>query len=192
LDARAGVVEKQDQRPVAEREASCAWHPFQERLDFVAFEVVRLGWCDPFHWDRGDLLTDREHLRGSGGDVLEQAVDRGEPLVAGADVIAAVLFEVAQEREDPLQGEIPHRQARDLAALLGGEEHEQQPDRVAVAADRSGAQSLDRDQVIEEIGVQQLPERRGGGHRAVSVQAGAANASKRRLASSNRAGVIVK
>ena len=49
-------------------------------------------------------------------------VDRGEALVAGADVVAAVLLEVAQESEDPLEGEILERQARDLAVLLGGDE----------------------------------------------------------------------
>ena len=159
LHARAGVVEEQDQRPVAEREASVAWHATEQRLDLVAFEEVCLRRRDALDRDRGDLLADSEHLRRSGGDVLEQAVDRGEPLVAGADVVAAVLFEVSQEREDPLQGEILERQARDPAALLRGEEHEQQPDRVAVAAHRTRAQSVDRDQVVEEVGVQELPER---------------------------------
>ena len=97
----------------------------------------------------------------------------------------------SQEREDPLQGEILKRQARDLAAPLRGEEHEQQPDRVAVAAHRTRPQSLDRDQVVEEVGMQQLPERLCA-HRAISVQIGSANASKRRLASSSSAGVIVR
>jgi hypothetical protein len=41
-------------------------------------------------------------------------VDRGEPLVAGADVITAVLLEVTQERDDPLEREITNRQPRDL------------------------------------------------------------------------------
>ena len=61
---------------------------------------------------------------------------RGEPLVARADVVAAVLFEVPEEADDPLEGEIIERQARDLAVLLGGDELQQEPDRVAVAAHR--------------------------------------------------------
>ena len=72
------------------------------------------------------------------GDVLEEAVQRGESLVAGADVVAALLFEASQERDHPLAGQIIKRQARDPAALLCGDEHEQEPDRVAVAAHRAG------------------------------------------------------
>ena len=89
--------------------------------------------------------------------------DRGEPLVAGAGVVAAVLLEVAQERHDPLEGEIADGQPGDLRALVRREEHEQQPDRVAVAADRGGSQAFDGDQVVDEERVQERPERRLGG-----------------------------
>jgi hypothetical protein len=36
------------------------------------------------------------------GGVLEEGVDRGEPGVAGPDAVAAVVFQAAQERADPL------------------------------------------------------------------------------------------
>ena len=121
LDARAGVVEEQDQRPVRSASVRCR-AVVQQRVDFVAFEEPRFRWGDAFDRDRGDLLADGEHLRRAGGDVLEQAVDRGESLVAGADVVAAVLFEVAQEREIRSRVRSLERQACDLAALLGGEE----------------------------------------------------------------------
>jgi hypothetical protein len=49
-----------------------------------------------------------------GCDVLDQGVDRGESLVAGARVVAAVVLEVAQERDDPLKGEIGDREPGDL------------------------------------------------------------------------------
>ena len=118
LDAGAGVVEEQEQRPVAERVPPSVGQSVQQLLDLVAFEEPGLRWRDAFARDRRDLLADGEHLRGAGRDVFEQGVDRGEPLVAGADVVAAVLFEVAQERDDPLEGEIADRQPRDLAALV--------------------------------------------------------------------------
>ena len=90
-------------------------------MDLVAFEEPRFGRWDAFGRDRRDLLAGHQHLRGAGGDVLEQGVDRGEPLVAGADVVAAVVFEVAQEADDPLEREIADRQLGDLGALLLGD-----------------------------------------------------------------------
>ena len=116
LDAGAGVVEEQHQRPVAQRVPPADRQVLQELLDLVAFQEPGFRWRDAFGRDRGDLLADHQHLRRAGGDVLEQGVDRGEPLVAGADVVAAVLLEVTQERDDPLEGEIPDRQPGDLAS----------------------------------------------------------------------------
>ncbi len=78
----------------------------QQALDLVAFEEPGLGGCDAFRRDGGDPLADAEHLGFARGDVVEQGVHRGESLVAGADVVAAVLFEVAQESDDPLEGEV--------------------------------------------------------------------------------------
>jgi hypothetical protein len=79
-------------------------------------------------------------------------VDRRQALIAGAGVVAAVLFEVAQERGDPLEGEIFERQPGEPAALVGGDEHQQQLDRVAIAAYRSRAKASDRDQVVSKNG----------------------------------------
>jgi hypothetical protein len=66
----------------------------EQCLDLVALQEVRLGRGHALHRDGCDLLADIEHLRRPGGDVLEEAVQRGEPLVAGANVVAALLFEV--------------------------------------------------------------------------------------------------
>ena len=138
------------------------------------------------------LLAGGEHVRGASGDVAEQAVQGGQPLVAGAGLVAPVVLEVAQERHDPVEGEVVKGQAGDLAALVGRDEHQEQPHGVAVAAHRGGAQALDRDQVAGEEGVQDRAEGLGLGHRAAWVQAGAAKASNRRLAWSSSCGVIVR
>ena len=66
--------------------------------------------------------------------IVEQRVQRGEPLVAGADVVATIVFEVAQERDDPFEAEVGQLQAGDLGALVGGDEQQEQADGVAVAA----------------------------------------------------------
>src|SRR5262249_42879010 len=113
------------------------------------------------------------------------------PLVAGADVVAAAFLQVPQEGQDLLEGEVFQGQAGDLAPLGGGGECQQEPDGVAVAADRGGPQPFDRDQVVSEVGVQDRSERLGF-HGAAAVQAGSASASNRRLACSSSAGVMVR
>jgi hypothetical protein len=119
-------------------------------------------------------------------------VQGSQPLVAGAGLVAPVLLEVADESEDPLEGQVSEREAGDLAALVGRGEHQEQPHGVAVAAHRGRAEPLDRDQVVGEERVQDRAEELGLGHRAASVHAGAAKASNRRPASASRGGVIVR
>ncbi len=188
LDASAGVVEEQDQCPVAQREPTAVGQVMEQLCDLVVFEEADLWWRDAIGRDRGDLLADAQHLRRARGDVLEQRVDHGEPLVASAGLVAAVLLEMAQESDDSLEGEIAHRELGDVRAFVGCEEQDQEPDRVAVAAHRGWPQALDGHQVIGEERVQQWPQRRVRTHRPVSVHAGSAKISKRRLASSRSAG----
>jgi hypothetical protein len=52
-------------------------------------------------------------------------VQRGEPLVAGAGVVAPVLLEMPEELHDPVEGEVAERQAGDLAALVRGGERQE-------------------------------------------------------------------
>jgi hypothetical protein len=107
-------------------------------------------------------------------------------------VVAPVVLEVAEEPDDAVEGEVGEGEAGDLAALVGRDEHEEEPHGVAVAAHRGGAEPFDRDQVAGEEGVQDRAEGLGLGHHATWVQAGAAKASNRRLASASRSGVIVR
>ncbi len=114
LDTGAGVVEEQDQRPVTERVPPAVGEAVEQLLDLVELEEPGFRWRDAFGGDRRDALADGEHLRGAGRDVFEQGVDHREPLVAGPGVVPAVLFEMAQERDDPLEREITDRQLGEL------------------------------------------------------------------------------
>ena len=191
-DPRAGVVEEHEQGPVPQCEAARARQTGEERLDLFTLEEARLGWRHPLHRDRRHLLADREHLQRSPGDVLEEAVECGESLIAGAGAVVAIHFEVAEEPLDPIEREIGERKPGDRAPLVPRDEHEQEPDRVPVAADRGRPEALHRDEVVDEERVEQGPERRVIALGTGSVQAGSANASKRRFASSSRAGVTVR
>ena len=86
--------------------------------DLVAFEEVGLGGCCPLHGDGRHLLADAEHLRFSAGDVVEQGVQGRQALVAGADVVVAVVLQVAQEAEDPLEAQVLEVELGDLGSLV--------------------------------------------------------------------------
>jgi hypothetical protein len=192
LRAGAGVVEEQDQGAVPQRERAVAGQAAQEVFDLVALEEPGFRWGSAFDRDARHLLAGGEHVRCPSGYVVEQAVQGGQPLVAGAGVVAPVLLEVAEEPDDAVEGEVGEGEAGDLAPLVGRDEHQEEPHGVAVAAHGGGAEAFDRDQVAGEERVQDRAERLGLGHRATWVQAGAAKASNRRLASASRGGVIVR
>jgi hypothetical protein len=50
---------------------------------------------------------------------------------------AAFVFQVAQEPEHPLEGEVGDAESGDLGALVGGDETQQDPHGVPVASHRS-------------------------------------------------------
>src|SRR5664280_3238187 len=83
-----------------------------------------------------------------------------QALVAGPDMIVAVMLQVAQEAEDPFEAQILEVELGDLRYLVLGDEAQQEPDGVAVATHRRRPEPLHGDQVIEEEGVDERPERR--------------------------------
>jgi hypothetical protein len=78
----------------------------QEVFDLVAFEEPGFRRGGALDRDGGDLLAGGEHVRGAPGDVVEQAVQGGQPLVAGAGMVAPVVLEMAQERHHPVEGQV--------------------------------------------------------------------------------------
>ena len=115
-----GVVEEQEQGAVSEGEAARPGQVPEQGLDLVALEEVRLGGCRPLHGDGRDLLADAEHLRLPAGDVVEQGVQGRQALVAGADVVGAVILQVAEEAEDPLEAQVLDAELGDLRSLVLG------------------------------------------------------------------------
>ncbi len=119
-------------------------------------------------------------------------MQRGQALIACANVVSAVHFEMLEKADDPFVRQVAKCEARHFAALIGGSELEEQTDRVAVAADRGRTQTLDGDQVVDEEGVEDWPQRLRFNHGCASSHAGCANASNRRFASPSKPGVIAR
>ena len=150
MRAGAGVVEEQQKCPVTLSEPSLCGQVFEQVFDLVAFKEVGFGGRCPFRWDCRDLLAGCEHFGVAAGDVVEQCVHDGEPLVAGPRVVSSIVFEVAEEPDHEIEIEVGDGELRDLGVSVGGSEAQQDPDRVAVAADRGWAKPFDGHEVIDK------------------------------------------
>jgi hypothetical protein len=153
LNPRTAVVEEQQQGSVPQGQRAIVRKTAQKILHLVPLQERCRGRRRPFHRDRRHPLADAQHLRCPSGDVLEEGVQRGQPLVAGADVVASVLLEVAKEADYPLEGQIVERQPGDLASLVVGNEEQKEPDRVPVAAHRRRTQPFHSDEMADEEGL---------------------------------------
>src|SRR5664279_3543288 len=90
---------------------------------------------------------------------VQQGADRGEAVVAGADLVAALVFEMVEERADQRRVQLGDVQLAGLRAGAGGGEGEQQPERVAVAGDGVCAGAALADEPVAEERLQQRRER---------------------------------
>ena len=149
------------------------------------------GGGGPLGRDRRDLLAHRKHLRGAAADVLEEGVQRAEPLISRRNALAATVFEVSQEALHPIESEILELDSGELAALVRGDEHEEQTHSVAVALHRRTPKSLLPGEMTDEEGVKKRSES-GRAHDATSGIAVAATRAKRFLASRRSSQAIVR
>jgi hypothetical protein len=157
----------------------------------LRFEIVSGRQWRALHRNQCDLLAGREHLRHAQGEIGKKGVEGSPALIARARMIAAVLLQVLEERQHPIEGQILNRQPSDRSPRLLRDKAQEQPHGIAVAADGAQAQTLLYRQVVGKKRLYQLTE--GGCHgRSPSVSVGAAKASKRRLASFRSVAVIVK
>ena len=116
--------------------------------------LVAFGWDLDHAGDRGGVLGVAQRR------VAVERVDRGEPCVAGLGAVAAVLFEVVEERSDQRRVEVGEVQlAWLLAGLLLGV-GQQQPEGVAVGGDRAWAGVLLGHQPVGEPGLEGRREQR--------------------------------
>jgi hypothetical protein len=86
-------------------------------------------------------------------------VDRAEAGVAGSRAVAAVVFEVLEERADQWRVEIVDVELEGLLAGLLVCEAQQQSERVSVGGDRFRARAALGDQTVGEIGLERARAR---------------------------------
>jgi hypothetical protein len=105
-------------------------------------------------------------------------VQRREPLIARPNLIVPRLFEMPEEGEHTVEAQVGHREPREPAAALRGDEAQEEAQGVAVALDGGGAQALERREVLDEERVEQRAQR-GRRHGCTSGSVGAAQRSNR-------------
>ena len=118
-------------------------------------------------------------------------MQQGQALVARARVIVAVLLQVPEELEHPVECQIRDRQLRDPAVRGIGDEAEEQLDAVAIATHRRRSEPLHCDETVEEERLHDRADRLRR-HGATPLSTGAANPSKRRFAAVSSSDVIVR
>jgi hypothetical protein len=161
-DAQPGLDREREQGVIATSEPSILVGGGQERVDLVGGEVGDDRAVEAFGRD-GEHAADQCGVLGvSQRCVAEHRVDRRQPGVPGPHAVAALLFEVIEERGDQGGVEVLELERGWLlpGPLVG--EAEQQPEGVSVGGDRVRADALLADQ---PAGEERLERRRERGHR---------------------------
>jgi hypothetical protein len=116
LSPCTGVVEKKEQRSIAQSVAPCPRQLCEQGSNLVAFEEARCRWSRTFLRDRRNPLRFGKHLRYVYCYVTEECVQCGEPLVTGVDVVPAIGLEMSEKLPGPICSEVDKRQSGDFTA----------------------------------------------------------------------------
>lgn len=138
LYTRSGIVKEEQQGAIAASASSSGGQPGKQSAQFVTIQEAGFVKRSSFGRNRGNSLRHRHHLGHARGGVLKEAVQGGQPLIASANLIAALRFQIAQKVGHALKSQIGQREARDLASGIVSGEDQEQPQRVAIALIESG------------------------------------------------------
>jgi hypothetical protein len=131
----------------------------QQRVDLGLGEVGDEVALDAFGRD-GEHTRDAAAVFGMvQGEVAEQGVDRGEPVVAGSGAVTPLALEVVQERGDQRCVEVGDVQLAGRGADAFGGEGQQQPEGEFVGSDRVRTRGPLADQPVGEERLQRRGER---------------------------------
>jgi hypothetical protein len=147
-----GLDRNQKERVVATAEPGAAVRRAEQRLDLLEVEVADVVSLVAFGRDRHHPADRLKVLGVSERGVPVERVDRRQPVVASPRAAAAVDLEVVEECADQRRVEIVDVQLAGRFPGLFGSEREQQPECVAVRANRVRA--------CVELGDQALAEKR--------------------------------
>src|SRR5262250_2002814 len=94
LNARAGVVKKEQQGAVTVGAATPFRQLGKQRADLITIKEPRLFERRTLGRNRSHPLSDRHHLGDPGGQVVEEAMKCGDTLITGTNLIVPLALEV--------------------------------------------------------------------------------------------------
>jgi hypothetical protein len=85
--------------------------------------------------------------------VLHESADGGQTAIACARRIASSRFEIVEEGEDPVDGDVIEAKVRDRATSVCGEEEEEEAEGVPVRAHGVRTRAANAAQMVVDIGL---------------------------------------
>src|SRR5450759_2480360 len=160
-DPQPGLDREHEQGVVASPGPGAPLAGGDERVDLRFGEVGDEVALEPLGRDGEDALDRGRMLGVAQCGIAEQGVDRREPVVAGADAVVPVRFEVLQERAHERGVEIADVEGDGLLAGPRDGEAEEEPEGVAIGGDGVRAGST---LAHQPLGEERLQGGREGAH----------------------------
>ena len=146
----AGVKEQMQQAVIAEAFIFLQIDSLEDLHDFFRIQIADELFLHAFLRDGKDLLGQLSVLRMHEADHLGQRFDGHQAQVAGAGGVFAILFQVIEEGDDQLHGEVFDAQRGNLDVVVVGGKGQQQPVGVAIGIDGCLPAALDVGQVLDK------------------------------------------
>ena len=191
LDARAGVVQHEEERAIAFSGPRTGREAGKEGFHLAAVHVTGLRRRYAFGGHAEDPLRGRHALRHPIADVRKEGAQHRQPMVSRAHVIVSIRFERPEEGQDAVGGQGAQGERNHGPADVLRDKAQEEPHPVAIARDGRRTESLRHRQIVDEERMENLPERERR-HGRLPVRSGRASCSNRLLASARRSAVIVR
>ena len=191
-DASTRVVQEQQQGVVALSERSAPIRLGENGTHLLGLEVLDDACPGLLASKRENPLVLRRTSDVVSEQVLDEAADGGQPAIAGGRRIAPSRFEIIQEGEYGVDGDVIDAKVRDGATRACAEEQEEKAEGVAIRAHGVCARAANPAQMIVDVGLDENQEPVRGA-RFHDVALGAENPRRSRRAAIARSwGVAVK
>ena len=145
-----GVKEQMQQAIIPEALIFLQIHGLEDIHDFFRIQVADELFLHAFLRDGKDLLGQLSVLRIHQAHHLGQGFDGHQAQIAGAGGVFTILFQVIEEGDDQLDGEVFDAQRGNLNVIVVGGKGQQQPVGIAIGMDGCLPAALDVRQVFDK------------------------------------------
>ena len=135
-DPEASGVGQMQHRPIPPATGGCRIRGVEQSPDFRALKMGDGPLIVPFHRHGIHLHGKVETSRQAIFEIVEEGLDRRQPDIARADRVAAIGFQMVEEAEQEIGGQMLDRDRARPDSETSGGKAEEQDEAVGVACDR--------------------------------------------------------